>query len=343
MTSAERGRAAGERAGGRLRVVFFGSSAFAEPALRALDERHRVAAVVTQPDRPAGRGRRLRETRIRRVARGLGLPVLDPARVRRRSEWQRVAALQPDCLVVADYGQILPAGLLAVPPLGAVNVHASLLPELRGAAPAVWAIARGLHRTGVTTMLMDAGLDTGPVLLQRETPIRLDDTSGSLLARLAPAGAELLIETLAGLAEGTIEPRPQDDGAASLAPRVRKADAALDWTSEAAVLAARIRAFSPAPTAFTAFSPRAGGEPSLLKVHAATVGEPAAGAAPGSFRVDGSLRSPRLVIVCGNGTTLLPGRVQAAGRRPVGIADFLRGNEPARFLGAEEVLRAANP
>ncbi len=313
----------------RLRIVFLGTSAFAEPVLRALHAHHVVVAAFTQPDRPAGRHHRPRLSRIKRLALELGIPVQQPERIRRRSAWEPVAGLAPDGIVVADYGQILPARLLAIPRLGAVNVHASLLPELRGAAPAIWAVARGLPRTGVTTMLMDAGLDTGPILLQRETAIGESETGGELLARLAPMGAELLIETLAGLAAGRLSPRRQDDDHATFAPRVQKADAALDWELAAPALANRIRAFSPAPVAFTALA----GEPEdgkgeLLRIHRASadIGTPPPnGFTPGSFRIAGSGRAPRLGITCGEGSTLWPLDVQAAGRRRMPIADFLRG------------------
>ena len=322
----------------RLRVVFVGTSGFAEPVLRALHGRHEVAGVVTQPDRPAGRNRRLRASRIKQLAGGLGIPVHQPERIRRRSAWESVAALDPDALVVADYGQILPAGLLDTPRLGAINVHASLLPELRGAAPAIWAVARGLRHTGVTTMLMDPGLDTGPILLQRKVAIGDEETGGELLARLAPLGADLLVETLAGLAAGRIEPRPQDDAAATLAPRVQKADAALDWTRDAALLVQRIRAFSPAPIAYTA---RLGAGGELLRVHRAAAVDPPSPLRrdPGSFLISGGRRAPRLTIACGGGSGLAPLAVQAPGRRRVSIEDFLRGQGlPAegRFASAAE-------
>ena len=331
-----------------LRVVFLGTSAFAEPVLRALHREHRVVAAVTQPDRPAGRRHRSRVSRIKALATELGIAVQQPERIRRRSAWEPLAELAPDCLVVADYGQILSARLLAVPRLGAINVHASLLPKLRGAAPAIWAVARGLRRTGITTMLMDAGLDTGPVLLQRATAIRDGETGGELLARLAPLGAELLVETLAGLAAGSIRPRPQDDSKATLAPRVQKADAALDWDQEAAVLVNRIRAFSPAPVAFTALAGAAPGEgPGLLRVHRAAAegaGSPLP-LPPGSFRISGGPRTPRLAVACGGDTTLLPLEVQAAGRRGMPIADFLRGQNLTAagcFLSAAEAVSQAN-
>ena len=332
----------------RLRTVFLGTSVFAEPALRALHTRHQVAAAITQPDRPAGRNHQPRLSRIKRLALTLGIPVLQPGRIRRRNAWEPLRELAPDVLVVADYGQILPAGLLAVPRLGSVNVHASLLPELRGAAPAIWAVARGLRRTGVTTMLMDAGLDTGPVLLQRDTEVGATETGGELLARLAPMGADLLLATLAGLAAGQITPRPQDDEDATFAPRVQKADAALDWNEKAPSLVNHVRAFSPAPVAFTAFP----GDPhtpagSLFRIHRATAASaPVPGARPpGSFWVSGPKRAPRLAIACGEGTTLWPLEVQAAGRRRLPIADFLRGNpfapDGGRFPEAAEAVRLA--
>ena len=328
----------------RLRAVFLGTSAFAEPVLRTLHARHDVLAVVTQPDRPAGRGRRPRASRIKRLALELGIPVRQPERIRRRSAWEPLADPAPDVLVVADYGQILSARLLALPRLGAVNVHASLLPELRGAAPAIWAVARGHRRTGVTTMLMDAGLDTGPILLQRETEIGAAETAGELLARLAPLGADLLIETLSGLAARRVTPRPQDDAAATSAPRVRKADAVLDWELAAPALANRVRAFSPAPVAFTALGEGTSGAATPLRIHRAAAGDgpPQTGRPPGSFRISGGRRAPRLVVACGGGTTLLPLDVQAAGRRRVPIADFLRGNAvppTGRFASAAAALR----
>lgn len=324
----------------RLRTVFFGTSGFAEAVFRALYGAHEVAAAVTRPARPAGRGHRARPSRIRVVADELGVPVLEPSGLRRASSVAPITALRPDCLVVADYGRILPPALLDSTPLGAVNVHASLLPALRGAAPAIWAVARGLSRTGVTTMLMDPGLDTGPVLLQRALAIAPTDTGGSLLARLAPLGAHLLVETLDGLAEGRIVPTPQDDAAATEAPPLRKADAALDWTLDAAALERRVRAFRPVPTAFTAF-PDTSGEPSLLRIHSAAVapaGESFSGE-PGTFRTAGTRREPTLEVACGRGALLLR-EVQGPSGRPMPVADFLRGRH---LPGLSEPAAAARP
>ena len=316
-----------DRGAARLDVVFLGTSGFAAPCLRAVHRVHRVRAVVTQPDRPAGRGRRLCRSEIGHIADELGLPLLQPKRIRLRRSWASVADTKPDVLVVADYGQILSRRLLAVPPLGAVNVHASLLPRLRGAAPATWAVARGHRRTGVTTMLMDVGLDTGPVLLQRQTEIRDTDTGGSLLGRLAPIGAELLLDTLDGLGRGALRPRPQNHAAATWAPRVTRADAALDWKLEAASLANRVRAFSPRPTAFTRTGPGGPFGAGPLRVHTATVGPPndVVPGAPGSFAVVGARGRPEIAIRCGGEETLRPQMVQAAGRRRMAVADFLRG------------------
>lgn len=310
----------------RLRTVFFGTSGFAEAVFRRLHAVHEVAAAVTRPPRPAGRGHRPRPSRIREAADELGVPVLEPKGLRRPAAVESVTRLRADCLVVADYGRILPPALLDSTPLGAVNVHASLLPALRGAAPAVWAVARGLDRTGVTTMLMDEGLDTGPILLRRAVDIRPDDTGGSLLARLAPAGADLLVETLAGLAEMEIEPLPQDEAAATEAPPVRKTDAAVDWSLDAVEIERRVRAFQPAPVAFTAF-PAVDGSLELLRIHVAQVGlesEPFE-AAPGTLRRTGPRSEPALEVACGGGRLLLR-EVQPTGSRRMTAAEFLRGS-----------------
>ncbi len=335
----------------RLRVLFCGTSGFAAPVLRALHRRHEVLAVVTQPDRPAGRGRRLRPSRIKQLAVELGLRVLQPPRLRRRAGWLPIVSLAPDCLVVADYGQILPARLLEAPPLGAVNVHASLLPQLRGAAPAVWAVARGLDRTGVTTMRMDAGLDTGPLLLQEAVGIAPGETGGSLLERLAPIGARLLLETLDGLAAGSLVPVPQDDAAATWAPRVERADTVLDWERPAAELEARVRAFAPAPGAFTAHEVAGAAKRRLLRIHSAETRARSVASEnhpPGWSVVRGSGREARLEIACGDGNALVPLRVQPAGGRPMDAAAFLRGarsSDPSaslRLLPAAEAVELAS-
>ncbi len=321
-------------AGSPLRIVFFGTSDFAVPCLRALAANHRVVAVVTQPDRPAGRGKRLLRSRVGMLADELGIPLEQPVRLRRRAAATRIAAWASDCFVVADYGQILPASLLRVPRLGAINVHASLLPELRGAAPAIWAVARGCRRTGVSTMLMDAGLDTGPVLLQREVSVDPRETAKELLVRLAPVGASLLLETLAGLGAESLRPVPQDHTRATLAPRVSRADTVLDWRDPAGTLANQVRAFAPAVSVL------ANGPPARIQVHEAEAeGRPAPAA--GGFRNAGSLRHPVLVAGCGDGAGLTLLSVQLPGSRRMTAADAVRGRRlpPAgRFLGKEEAV-----
>jgi methionyl-tRNA formyltransferase len=232
-----------------MRVLFYGTPAFAVPALQALLDRREVVGVVTQPDRPAGRGRRERPSPVKEVALRHRLPVLQPDRLR-EPEWpERLARLAPDVAVVVAFGQILPPPVLAVPARGSINVHASLLPRYRGAAPIAWALIRGERETGITTFQMDAGMDTGAILLQRATAIGLEETAGELGARLATLGAEALLETLETLDHLT--PRSQAHDRATLARRLRKEDGHLDWTGSASDLAARVRGVNPWPGAVT--------------------------------------------------------------------------------------------
>jgi methionyl-tRNA formyltransferase len=233
-----------------MRVLFYGTPAFALPTLRALLAHHDVVAVVTQPDRPAGRGQRRQASPVKALALAHGLPVLQPERVREPGWTERLLPFAPEVAVVIAFGQILPRPVLDVPARGSINVHASLLPRYRGAAPIAWAIIRGERETGITTFRMDEGMDTGPMLLQRAVAIGPDETAGELAGRLAELGAEVLLETLAGLDH--ITPVAQDHGAATLAPRLRKEDGVLDWTRPAAELAARIRGLNPWPGASTA-------------------------------------------------------------------------------------------
>ncbi len=244
-----------------MRIVFLGSGAFAAPSFEALlGEGHEVAALVTQPDRAKGRGRALASPPLKPLAESRGVAVLQPVRVRHPDVVEVLRNLRPEILVVVAYGQILPRTLLEMAPRGAVNVHASLLPRYRGAAPIQWAIVRGEAETGVTTMLLDEGLDTGPTLLQQATPIEAEETAGALGARLARLGARLLIETLAGLESGALRPTPQDDAHATLAPIIRKDDGRIDWTRPAIDIARRVRGFDPWPGAWTTHEGR------LLKV-----------------------------------------------------------------------------
>ena len=305
-----------------MRILFYGTPAFAIPTLQALllDGRE-VVGVVTQPDRPAGRGRRERPSPVKEVALRHRLPVLQPDRLR-EPEWpERLAPLAPDVAVVVAFGQILPPPVLAVPARGSINVHASLLPRYRGAAPIAWALIRGERETGITTFQMDAGMDTGGILLQRATPIDPEETAGELGARLATLGAEVLLETLGALDHLT--PRPQAHDQATLARRLRKQDGHLDWTDPASDLAARVRGVNPWPGAVTTTPVGR-----LLVWRARAV--PGAGP-PGVLVETGGT----LAVGTGAGL-LLPVEVQPENRRAMAWEAFLRGARlgPGAELGA---------
>ena len=303
-----------------MRILFYGTPAFALPTLRALLDRHTVVAVVTQPDRPAGRGQRLQPSPVKQLAAARGLPVLQPPRLREPGWAERLRALEPEVAVVVAFGQILPRPILDVPARGSINAHASLLPRYRGAAPIAWAIIRGERETGITTFLMDEGMDTGPTLLRRAIPIGADETAGELAARLAELGAEVLLETLDRLP--TLTPVPQDHAAATLAPRLRKEDGRLDWTRPAGELAARIRAVNPWPGASTTTPVGR-----LLIWRARAV--PGTGE-PGVLSVRDGLRC------VGTGEGLLqPVEVQPANRRAMSWETFLHGArlEPGMVFG----------
>jgi methionyl-tRNA formyltransferase len=245
-----------------MRVAFMGTPHFAVPTLQALIESpHDVVMVVAQPDRPAGRGQKLVSPPTIELARAQELPIWQPRAVKSGPFPEAWCALEMDVAVVIAYGRILPERLLDVPRLGCVNVHASILPRYRGAAPIQWAVLNGDAETGITTMQMEAGLDTGPTLLQRSTPIGADETSGTLHDRLAVLGAELLIESLDQLE--SLQSRPQDHAAASHAPMLAKADGRVNWTRSAAALGWHVRGMSPWPGAFTMFRDE------RVKIHAA--------------------------------------------------------------------------
>jgi methionyl-tRNA formyltransferase len=285
-----------------VRIVFFGSPAFALPSLAALARAHEVVAVVTQPDRPAGRGSKIQPPAVKVLAAELGLPVLQPLKLRDGALTAELGKLAPDLFVVAAYGRILPPDLLAVPRLGPWNVHASLLPKYRGAAPIQWAIIRGERETGITIMRMEAGLDTGPVSAQEVEPIRDDDNAGTLAARLAPLGAELLMQTLPRIADGTLVVHEQDHAAATLAPPLEKQDGRLDFAQTARMVSTRTRGVDPWPGA-TAMLDQ---EPAKLFRPTLVDGGGAAGEVLG-------LRAEGLAIACGTGAVAfaelqLPGR-----------------------------------
>ena len=286
------------------------------PTLRALAAHpdFDVALVVTRPDRPAGRGLKLHPTPIKELAQELGLPLLQPEKINREVEYLK--ELQPDVAVVVAYGQILSKDVIEVPRLGTVNLHASLLPKYRGAAPVQWALMRGETVTGVTTFLIDEGLDTGPILLQREVPISPEDTAGTLEKKLAEVGAELMIETLKGLRDGTIRPKPQDDSQATYAPKITKELARIDWAKSAPEIHNLVRAMEPVPGAFTFYKSR------RLKVHRTrVVPEPPSGGEPGEVLGVGD---EGLWVATGDGILELL-EVQPEGKRRMSGRDFANG------------------
>ena len=304
------------------RVVFMGTPEFAVPTLRALDEHHEVVGVVTQPDRPAGRGRKLLPSPVKEVALERGLDILQPRNLHAPEAMQRLEDWRPDVIVVAAFGQILRPEVLGLPPYGCLNVHASLLPRYRGAAPIPAAILAGDVKTGVTIMLMDPGMDTGPILDQEEMPIGPQDTTASLTEKLARMGAELLLKTLAGWLQGRITPQPQDDALATYCHPLQKGDGHLDWTMSATYLDRQVRASDPWPGAFTTWQGQ------RLKVLRARSRPdwPGAGEPGLVISLDGSAG-----VVTGEGLLELL-EVQLAGKRPTEIAPFLHGQQ--QFIGS---------
>jgi len=301
-----------------VRVVFLASGAFAIPSLEALiGAGHEVAALVTQPDRESGRGQSLAPPKVKPVAEGHGIEVLQVARARAPEAQQRLRELRPEIQVVVAFGQILPRAVIEIAPRGTVNVHASLLPRLRGAAPIQWAIANGDTETGVTTMQIDEGLDTGPLLLSRALPIGPQETAGELEPRLARLGGELLVETLAGLETGTLQPVPQDAGRATHAPLLTKQDGRVDWSLPAHAIACRARGFHPWPGAFTHHEGRL---LKLLRVHEAALERTAL--EPGQV----SEVDPKgIAVACGAGTLLRLEEVQPESRRAMPAAAWAQG------------------
>lgn len=237
-----------------MKLVFLGTPTFAVPTLdRIIAAGHSVVEVLTQPDRPKGRKQELIPSPVKAAAARHGIPVYQPERIRRPEAVEHLRALAPDAMVVVGYGQIIPQSVIDIAPFGIINVHASLLPELRGAAPLQWAVARGFERTGVTTMRINAGLDTGDILMCRDTAVGPDETAPELSARLAEEGADLLVETLAGLVAGTVHPEPQNDSLATYAPILKKEDGRINWNTPASSIHNLIRGLQPWPGAYTSF------------------------------------------------------------------------------------------
>jgi methionyl-tRNA formyltransferase len=315
-----------------VRIIFMGTPWFAVPSLRALvtwatPHDARVVAAITRPDKPTGRGQALIPSPVKAAAVELGIPVHQPGPLRRPEALVLLAGLAPDVIVVAAFGQILPPDVLALPTRGCLNVHASLLPRYRGAAPIAGAILAGDIETGVTIMLMDAGLDTGPIIATRATPIGDSETAGDLTARLGELGAALLVDTLPGWLAGAIHPQPQNDAHATLTRLLRKEDGVLDWSQPAEVLARRVRAYTPWPGALTTWEGRA-----LKVLRASSVAPPTPALAPGIVTLLPDAHSgQRILCGCGQGALALE-VLQLEGKRALPAAEFARGQ--ARIAGA---------
>lgn len=304
-----------------MRVLFLGTPEFAVPSLQKLIEsRYEVCAVVTQPDRPSGRGRRVQAPPVKVRAGKAGIPVLQPVKVRDSANRDILASYEPDFLVVVAYGQILPRWLLELPRTAPVNVHGSLLPKYRGAAPVAWAILNGDRSTGVTTMLMDEHLDTGAMLLKKEVPIGETATAGELADVLAREGSELLLPTLDGLADGSLQPAPQDESAATLAPRLTKEMSPIDWSRNARDLHNQVRGLNPWPLASTLFQGR---RLQLFRTLPEDGWDPAAGsAAEGGFL---GFAGEAMRVRCGDASVLKVLEVQLEGKARVSGRAFANG------------------
>ena len=301
-----------------MRIVFIGAGEIGVPTLQALlrSSEHQLTGVVTQPDKPVGRAQRIEPTPIKRALVGSNVPILQPARIKDRQAIEEIRALQPDAIVVIAYGQILPREVLEIPRIACLNLHASLLPRWRGAAPIQAAIAAGDPETGITVMYMAEGLDTGDILLQRRIDILPTDTGGSLHDRLAQIAPEALLEALQMLANGNAPRISQDNALATYAPKLTRDDGKIDWSEPAEIIEGKIRAFNPWPGAFTEIA-----APSLrkLKIFSATIVD--LSGKPGEF-----LRSEKKLIVAAGKNSLSLNEVQPEGKRRMDAAAFLRGH-----------------
>lgn len=305
-----------------VKIVFMGSPEFAIPALAGLAEQYEIAGVITQPDKPAGRGRRLASPLIKVKAESLGIPVIQPVRLKNAEAYEQLAAWSPDLIVVAAYGQILQQNILNLPGFGCLNVHASLLPRWRGASPIQAAILHGDQKSGVSIMRMEAGLDTGPVLAQRETGILPEDTGETLSGRLADMGASLLLEVLPDYLTGKLIPQAQDDALATYAKMIKKQEGELDFSLPGVELERKVRAFNPWPGAYLQW------EGGRLKVHQARVAA-ASGLKVGQRgKID---KLPAVAIVDG---WLVLEEVQPSGKKPMSGKVFLNGAR--QWMSGEE-------
>jgi methionyl-tRNA formyltransferase len=310
---------------GRLRLLFCGTPQFAVPTLRHLLEQPdlNVLGIITQPDRPRGRGQEVSFSPVKEVAIGAGIPVHQPEKIRSPEAQELLQKLAPDAVVIIAYGQIIPARLLPIPKLGWINLHASLLPKYRGAGPINWAIVNGETKTGVTSMLIDAGMDTGEILLQEEMEIGAAETAPELTARMAELGAPLMAVTLRGLATGVLVPRTQDNALASSAPMLKKEDGRINWSLPALEIFNRIRGFAPWPGAYTSFRGQTchiWGEPASNDLRQEEARQGTANK-PGFLLVQRN----KTIVRCGGTTYLRLLSVKLEGRKRVSAAEFANG------------------
>lgn len=302
-----------------MKIVFMGTPRAAAVSLERLTaDGHEVAAVYTQPDRPSGRGNKITFSRVKEFALEHGIPVLQPAKIRTEEALETFHSHRADVTVVVAYGRILPGGFLKAFPYGSLNVHFSLLPKYRGAAPVNWAIVRGETETGVTIIQMDEGLDTGDILLQRQMPIAEQETSIELMERLSFVGADLISETITNIER--LVPVPQNNDLATLAPMIKKQDGLIDWTLTAEEISRRIRGFQPFPSSFTYHK---GGKLTLWRARA-ELGEESNEMMPGTVI---EAKADRLSVACGNSTALEIEEIQPAGKRRMSALDFLNGGK----------------
>lgn len=308
-----------------MNLIFCGTPQFAVPTLEKLvADKFSIQLVITNPDEPRGRGHKVQPSPVKEAALKRGLPVYQPAKVKTDETREYLSQFHPDAIVIVAYGHIVPQWMIDIPPLGCINLHASLLPKYRGAAPIAWAIIRGEKETGVTTMKIDAGMDTGDMLLERREPIRDDDTTEKLGQRLSVMGADLMVETLRGLERGEIKPRRQDSSQATMAPMLKKEDGVIDWSLTAEEIERRVRGLIPWPGAYTSFRGK------RLHVWRAEAVAAAEGSrpAPGTIVAEGK----RLAVACGERTQLILHEVQMEGRKRLSARDFANG---ARVDGGE--------
>jgi methionyl-tRNA formyltransferase len=318
-----------------MRIVFMGTPEFSVPSLAALlASEHTVVGVVTQPDRPKGRGQALAESPIKQLATRHKIPILQPLKMKDPTFLETLASWKPDLIAVTAFGRILPKVVLDLPPKGCINVHASLLPKYRGAGPIQWALIRGERETGITTMLMDEGMDTGAILLQEKVSITPDDTAVTLSAKLAEVGGRLLVETLARLEKGMVTPQPQDSSRATMAPLLKKEDGLLDWTMPAPDLANRVRGLSPWPGAYTYL-----GEDRWVIWKAEAVDRSTTAVPPGTI-MDATKEG--LLVATGIGALRIL-EFQPANSRRMSVAQYLAGHTlaPGMWLGPPPPTAAA--